>query len=230
MRMNESVTGRLYDLWSAFYDHTFGALVHRRQHRALDQFHFEPGDRVLDLGAGTGMTLPHYPDDVTVVAVDLSEGMLRKAQTRCREQNLTNCHLAIADALHPPLAERSFDHILISHTVSVVSKPARLMQWAARLIKPGGRVVVLNHFRSPNPMVGWFEKVLNPLFVKIGWRSDLTFEESMRGVNLEVEYAFHLSMGDIWKIVVLKAPVEGQPSTAPPTPHPPVTPSVSASG
>jgi len=203
MRMSEPVTSRLYDLWSLCYDATFGALVHARQKRALEQFRFQPGDRVLDLGAGTGMTLPHYPHDVHVVAMDLSEGMLAKARAKCRKLGLDHCDLVLADAMRPPFAERSFDHVLISHTVSVVSDPPRLMQWAERLLRPGGRIVVLNHFRSTHPFIGWWERVLNPLFVKIGWRSDLSLEEAMTGVNLEIEYLFQMRTIDLWKIVVL---------------------------
>ena len=60
--------------------------------------------------------------------------------------------------------------MVLTHTVSVVSDPHRLMRWAARLVKPGGRIVLLNHFQSTHPVVAWFERALNPMFVKLGWR------------------------------------------------------------
>ncbi len=202
-RMSEPSTGRMYDLWALFYDHTFGALVRRRQVLAIEQLRARPGDRVLDIGVGTGMTLRHYPDNVTVVGMDLSGGMLGKAAQKVDELGLKQCRLVQADAMRPPFADGSFDHIVISHTISVVSDPQKLVAWATRLLKPGGRIIVLNHFMSPNPVVSWFERVLNPLCVKIGWRSDLSLEDCMSGADLHVQYRFKMAAFDFWQIVVL---------------------------
>lgn len=203
VKMKESMTSRTYDLWSLVYDRTFGRLVHKRQQRALDQLHLRSGDRLLDIGVGTGLTLEHYPPDVHVVGMDLSAGMLAKAKQKQVDLALAHCSLIRADAMTPPFAEASFDHVVISHTVSVVSDPGRLLRWAARLIRPGGRIVVLNHFCSTDRIIALFERILSPLCVKLGWRSDLSLEDVLRGVDLEVEYYFKLRQWDIWKIVVL---------------------------
>ena len=203
-KMSEPETSRLYDLWAKIYDHTFGALVHKRQAVAVEQLQCQSGERVLDLGVGTGMTLTHYPSHCTVVGMDLSPGMLGKAADKRRDGNLDHVHLVQADGMMPPFADGSFDRILITHTVSVVSEPQRLMQWAARLVKPGGRIVVLNHFQSTQPVIGKLEEVFNPLFVKIGWRSDLSLEETLDGVPLKLLYQFKLATVDVWRIVVLE--------------------------
>lgn len=202
-QMNEPATSKLYDLWAWFYDCSFGALVHRRQVRAVEQLRLRPGERVLDIGVGTGMTLKHYPADVRVVGMDLSGGMLAKAVKKIRDDGLDRCLLVQADAMLPPFADQSFDHVMITHTVSVVSDPSRLIAWARRLVKPGGRVVVLNHFLSGNPLIAWIEKVANPLCVRIGWRSNLSLEECLAGADLHVQYHFKMALLDLWQIVVL---------------------------
>ncbi len=209
--MREDVTSKTYDIWAKIYDNSFGALVRRRQRRAVEQLQTKPGDRVLDLGVGTGLTLRHYKDDVTVVGMDLSWGMLNKAKVKCDEQGLDHCMLVQGDAMFPPFADNSFDHIVITHVISVVSDPPKLLQLAQRLVKPGGRIVILNHFQSTNRIVGWFEKTLNPIFIKIGWKSDLALEDCLVGVDLDVEYAFKMSLVDIWRIVVLRKPNAGEP-------------------
>ena len=218
MRMKESITRKTYDLWAVFYDHTFGALVHARQMLAIEHLRPNPGDHVLDIGVGTGMTLPHYPKNVTVVGMDLSPGMLKKAAVKCSEQGLSHCQLINADAMLPPFADASFDHIVISHTISVVSEPQKLVAWACRLVKPTGRIIVLNHFLSTSPVVAAFERVLNPLCVKIGWRSDLSLDECLAGSDLHVAYRFKKGLLDFWQIAVLTphqpgltcAPAEGE--------------------
>lgn len=209
MRMTEEATSPLYDLWSKFYDYTFGALVRNRQTRALQQLRPAPGERVLDIGVGTGMTLKHYRKDITVVGMDLSAGMLAKARKKIKRDGLDHCVLVQGDAMAPPFADHSFDHVMITHVVTVVSDPQKLMRWAQRMVKPGGRVVVLNHFLSTSPFIAWWEKILNPIFVKIGWHSDLSLEDCLRGTDLTVRYNFKMSHFDLWQIVVLGVQTHG---------------------
>ncbi len=209
VKMSEPETSAQYDVWSKFYDNTFGALVHRRQTRAIAELRIKPGDRVLDLGVGTGLSLTKYPTDANVVGVDLSGGMLRKAKDKLDADGLHHAELVQADAMHTPFADSSFDHVMVSHVISVVSDPNRLLQECRRIVKPTGTIVVLNHFQSPSAVVGFFERVLNPVFVKIGWRSDLTLQECVEGLGLHVLYHFKLSWFDFWQIVVLSPTARG---------------------
>ena len=110
------------------------------------------------------------------------------------------------DAMCPPFADASFDHIIISHTISVVSDPLCVMQWAARLVRPGGRVVLLNHFLSARPWLAVIGKVINPLCMWMGWRSDVALEILLRGHDLQVEYCFQPRIADLWTIVVMHRP------------------------
>lgn len=201
--MSEPATRRTYDLWSNAYDLVFAPVFYRRMHRAIDQLHLRPGDRVLDLGVGTGLSLDCFPRDVRVVGLDLSAGMLAKAAAKCREQGLDHCSLVCGDALQPPFPDGSFDHILITHVITVVSDPVQLLRVAGRLVRPGGRIVLVNHFRSTHPLVAWFERTLNPLFVRLGWRSDLRLDELLGGCELHVERRFKIGRLDLFQIVVL---------------------------
>jgi phosphatidylethanolamine/phosphatidyl-N-methylethanolamine N-methyltransferase len=204
--MAEAQTSRVYDLWSRFYDSTFGRLVHKRQVRALQSLDPQPGQWVLDLGIGTGITLGEYPPHVHVVGMDLSAGMLSKAQEKAAELGRDHTHLIQGDALHPPFADEAFDHLLVTHTVSVVSDPPRLMRWCYRLVKPGGRVVVLNHFQSERWPIAQLEKAVNPICCRIGWRSDLSLADCITGSGLTVVEDFKLNPADVWRIVVLRRP------------------------
>lgn len=210
MAQSPAIT-RQYDLWSKFYDQTFRPLVVERQRRAIEQLRLKPGDRVLDMGVGTGMSLGYFPRETRVVGLDLSAGMLREAHRKLVERHMDHISLIQGDAMQPPFRPQSFDHVLLSHVISVVPDPAALLQWAARLIRPHGRVVVINHFQSHRRPMAVLEKVLNPICIKLGWRSDVCLPKLLgNNCPLEMAYQFKLNAIDLWQVVVL-IPRRGYP-------------------
>lgn len=202
MLMQESTTKAIYDFHASFYDKTFGRLVRRRIARAISHLNIRPTDCVLDLGIGTGCSLNYYPARGHVIGIDLSGGMLRKAREKIVEQRLDHASLVQADAMRLPFADDTFDHIFISHVISVVSDPIRLVHEAQRVAKPDARILILNHFQSTNRLIGMVEKWLCPLCTKLGWRSDLALADLIRQTGLQIDYRYQLSTLDLWETVV----------------------------
>jgi phosphatidylethanolamine/phosphatidyl-N-methylethanolamine N-methyltransferase len=202
--MHESKTKAIYDSHSRVYDKTFGRLVRRRISTAISHMNICAGDRVLDLGIGTGASLGFYPlDRGTIFGIDLSSGMLRICRDRVEGQGRTNAVVLQANALELPFADDSFDHVFISHVISVVSDPYQLVREAQRVAKPQARIVILNHFQSPNRLIAMVEKWLCPLCVRLGWRTDLPLQELVRQTGAEVDYRFKLENIDLWETVVM---------------------------
>lgn len=201
--MQETSTRKIYDIHSMFYDFTFGRLVRRRIERAINHMNVSDSDRVLDLGIGTGCSLNFYPNKGKIIGVDLSAGMLREARKKIRERNLTHACVFQANALELPFADNTFDHIFISHVISVVSDPIKLIQEAQRVAKVNARIVIVNHFQSTNRFVALLEKWLSPLCTKLGWRSDLALKEVVDRTGVEIDYRYQLRSIDLWETVVI---------------------------
>jgi phosphatidylethanolamine/phosphatidyl-N-methylethanolamine N-methyltransferase len=201
--MQESSTKKIYDVHSMFYDATFGRLVKRRIERAINHMNIRDNDNVLDLGIGTGVSLNYYPNRGRIIGIDLSSGMLREARKKIAERGLTHATVFQADALKLPFADSVFDHVFISHVISVVSDPYQLVQEAQRVAKPGARIVMVNHFQSTNRFIAMVEKWLCPLCTKLGWRSDLALQDLVRKTGVEIDYRYKLENIDLWETVVI---------------------------
>src|SRR5205814_1367786 len=119
------------------------------------------------------------------------------------ERGLENATVFQANALQLPFADNTFDHIFMSHVISVVSDPYRLVQEAQRVAKPDARIVVVNHFQSTNRLIAMVEKWLCPLCTKLGWRSDLPLNDLVRRTGMQVDYRFKLDSIDLWETVVI---------------------------
>jgi phosphatidylethanolamine/phosphatidyl-N-methylethanolamine N-methyltransferase len=201
--MQESSTRLIYDFHSRFYDATFGRLVKRRIARAISHMNIRETDRILDLGIGTGVSLNYYPNRGQIIGVDLSAGMLRQARAKIAERGLSHAHVFQANALELPFADSTFDHVFISHVISVVSDPIQLIREAQRVARPDARIVIVNHFQSTNRFIALFEKWLCPLCTKLGWRSDLALQDLIRGTGVEIDYRYKLESIDLWETVVI---------------------------
>ena len=203
VQMQEASTRRIYDVQSLVYDATFGRLVRKRIARAIQHMNIDQTDRVLDVGVGTGSSLQYYPRHGRIIGIDLSAGMLREARKKIRELGMDHATVFQADAMKLPFADDSFDHLFISHVISVVSDPYRLIRECQRVLKPGARIVMVNHFQSTNRFIAMLEKWLCPLCTKLGWRSDLPLNDLIVRTGVQVDYRYKLDSIDLWETVVI---------------------------
>ena len=212
--MQEHTTKSIYNVWSYFYDLFWPKIVRRRTSRAIGQMGIEPGQRVLDIGVGTGLALENYPPFAKVIGVDLSEGMLRHAKRRVRQRGMDWIELAVANALELPFDDDQFDHVMLSHVITVVSDPIRLIEETRRVTKPGGQIVIINHFQSSNRMVALVEKWLCPLCQRLGWRSDLPLVDLLRETGLRADFRYKLDHVDLWQTVFMTNAAAEEPRGA----------------
>jgi phosphatidylethanolamine/phosphatidyl-N-methylethanolamine N-methyltransferase len=161
-----------YARLAPIYDRTFGAATNRGRARAVAILNGFGGD-ILEVGVGTGLALPLYAPTTRVTGIDFSAEMLAKARDKVRNQNLTQViDLKQMDARTLAFPDASFDNVAAMHILSVVPEPERVMAEIDRVLKPGGRVVITNHFARDKGFLSVLERLTAPLENLLGWHSD----------------------------------------------------------
>ena len=166
---------RAYARWAPIYDLVFGAVFARGRRAAIVAAE-RIGGRILEVGVGTGISLPDYARCNRLVGVDLSEPMLRKAQARVAEHGLRNVEaLAVMDAEHLALPDQSFDVVVAQYVITTVPHPEATLDEFARVIRPGGEIVLINHIGAESGPRRLFETCFAPLARRLGWRPEFRF-------------------------------------------------------
>lgn len=203
--MNTKAVSRFYNCCAGVYDLLFDQVFREGRRLAFEALDLRPGQRVLEVGVGTGLTLPMYPRGVRVVGIDLSAPMLREAAGRRTLLGPDRpVGLVRMDATHVASPDGAFDAVFAPYVVSVVPEPRQVVAEMARVCKPGGRVVVLNHFACRHPVPRWFEKQLSPLTHRVGFRLDLPLETILDIPTLHVESEARVNMLGMWRLVVFR--------------------------
>src|SRR3954452_4635753 len=169
---NDFVEG-VYDKLAKVYDLTFGPTLHPGRLQAIQRMGIQPGERVLEVGVGTGINLSLYPKNCSVTGIDFSGSMLEIARERAARKDIRNVRLVQMDAADLKFADNSFDIVYAPYLISVVPDPVRVAQEMRRVCRPGGRIIFLNHFLSPNLVLSRIERLISPFTVHIGFKSDL---------------------------------------------------------
>ncbi len=192
---------RVYENLASVYDWTFGPTLHAGRMQALQRMAINAGDRILEVGIGTGINAALYPRDCLVTGIDLSAPMLEKARERIARKGLTNVRLLEMDAADLKFADDTFDIVYAPYLISVVPDPVAVGREMCRVCRPGGRIIILNHFRSSNPIGAFVERLISPLTVHIGFTADLDLHGFLAQSGLEPVSIEKVNVPPIWSLV-----------------------------
>ncbi len=199
--MDAAHVEKVYSSYSGVYDVLFGKVFHRSRCHAVELLSVKPGQEVLEVGVGTGLSLPLYPRWCRVTGIDLSDKMLEKGREKIRRHRLAHARLMRMDASAMQFDADRFDAVLAAYVMSAVPDPLRTLGEMVRVCKPGGTIVLLNHFHAKHPFGARIERWFSPLCTKIGFRSDLDLEHLLAGSGLRVTVGRKVNPFGYWTIV-----------------------------
>jgi len=194
----------LYYEFSHFYDAFFGRVFYPRIAKVIRSLGIERGARVLEIGVGTGLSFDAYPRHCQVLGIDLAPDMLEKAQERIDRHGWRHVSVEQGDALSLRFPDDSFDYVMAFHVVSVVPDAKKLMAEAERVCRTGGRIVVINHFRSENRKVARLQHSIDPMTRKLGWTTSLYLRDILDRRTLHVERQWKTSPRSLFTIVIAR--------------------------
>ncbi len=199
--MTNSSVRKIYNAYSSVYDFLFRHMFYPRQSYAIKSMDIQPNEKVLDVGVGTGMALPCYPQNCEVTAIDLSESMLKKARKKVRKHKLGNVSLHEMDACNLEFEDDTFDHVVATFVISVVPDPLRALSEMKRVCKGGRPIILLNHFMSDHKVLAKAEEIIDPICKRLGWRTTVPMGELMDKAQLQIESCIRMKKYDPWSIV-----------------------------
>jgi len=192
---------RAYELLAPIYDFVFDWIFAPGRQAAIAHLDVRPNETVLEVGIGTGLNLPLYPPSCRLTGIDLSGEMLDKAVERAHKLAMPGVVLKVMDATSMDFADNEFDKALATYTISAVPDPVAVLREMRRVVKPGGIIVILNHFRSERRLTGHFEDVVAPICTRLGWKSNLPMTPLLEAVGLTPETIVKVNMFNGWRLV-----------------------------
>jgi phosphatidylethanolamine/phosphatidyl-N-methylethanolamine N-methyltransferase len=173
--LDSTTVTKAYARWAPVYDLVFGAVFERGRHAAIAAAE-RIGGRILEVGVGTGISLPYYSKDCRLCGVDISAPMLRKAEERVAEFGLSNVEgLWVMDAEHLSFPDESFDVVVAQYVITTVPNPEGTLDEFARVLKPGGEIVLVSRVGAEAGLRRSLEHWFQPAARKLGWRTEFSF-------------------------------------------------------
>jgi phosphatidylethanolamine/phosphatidyl-N-methylethanolamine N-methyltransferase len=184
--MDEAAIRTAYRRWAPVYDNTFGRFTTEGRRHAVEFINQRHG-KVLEVGVGTGLSLPDYGRHLQIVGIDLSPEMLDKAREKVAEEGLSNvAGLHEMDASELTFPTGSFDTVVAMYVMTVVPEPEKVMRELARVCKVGGEAILVNHFSQEEGVRGWVERRMAPFADKLGWHPVFDVDRVMVCDNLKL--------------------------------------------
>jgi phosphatidylethanolamine/phosphatidyl-N-methylethanolamine N-methyltransferase len=198
----EAHESKFYSDFAPLYDKIFGKIFYSRLEYVIENLEIPPGAKVLEVGAGTGTSFPAYPSHCDVTGIDLAPDMLARARQKISENGWTHLRVLEMNALDLDFSDNTFDYVMAFHVVTVVPDPIQMIAEAKRVCKPGGKIVIVNHFTSDFPLLGSLTEALDPITRWLGWRTDLKLKPFIETTNLTVEQIYKTSKTSLYTVLV----------------------------
>lgn len=198
--MDEQSVVTAYRRLSRQYDRFFGPVFEQGRLEAVQRMDCRAGDRVLEVGVGTGLSLDHYGDGVQVVGIDVSPDMLEHAKARVNG-NADRITLALMDAQALEYADNSFDKVVAMYVASVVPDPNRMIEEMKRVCKPGGELFIVNHFSQGKGPMASLERLASPLSKLVGFRPSFPLDDFLTMADLEVLETKKVNAFGYWTLI-----------------------------
>ena len=191
----------VYDKLAKVYDLFFGPTLHPGRLKAIQRMNIQAHERVLEVGVGTGINLSLYPRGCAITGIDFSGSMLEKARERIARKDLQNIRLLQMDAADLKFADNAFDIVYAPYLISVVPDPLQVAREMRRVCRPGGRIIFLNHFLSPNPLLSRTERLISPFTIHIGFKADLDLPAFLAQADVQPVSIEKVNIPRIWSLV-----------------------------
>ncbi len=203
-KVNPYYMERLYSFYCPFYDYVFGQLLGPGRRQCFDYLPRRPHQKILEIGVGPGSTLELYPPHNDIIGIDISASMIERAQKKAATLNNGNSFtFLVMDANRLDFPDNTFDVVMAAYVITTVQNPHQVCQEVLRVLKPGGRIIFVNHTRSQNGSYwGRIEDLLAPVFVRIGFTTDLDVIRVMKESGIIVQQAIRCNLLNTGRIIL----------------------------
>ncbi len=202
MRKSKNFVEGIYGKMGPVYNFIYGKLLFNEGRSvAIDFLEIKTGDKILEVGVGTGLTLPLYPHDCEITGIDLSTSMLKQAEQLIKKMKIHKAKVLKMDATKLEFPDNHFDGVLGNLFISATTFPVESLKEMKRVCKPGGTLVLMNHFKSENLVLSGLEKAIEPLAHVAGFRSALDMQPLLDATRLKVKNIQKVNMFNLWTAV-----------------------------